>query len=196
MTAHALTPYAPTIQPGERAPAAGSTGGCWIDRMIGSELASLDDIERDMVLSELAVRRRRLAELETTALLATLLIAAPPPPQPTFCDENVLADRIADRVAERLGSGRTADIYTTRKGGPHAPGKSRDWMLRRVKEMPGARKIGKDWQITRADYESWLAGQDTAACRAAASAPVSVTPNNIRSIAEAALARAGFRATK
>jgi hypothetical protein len=172
--------------------------GCWIDELTPAELGTLDVIEQDMVVSELEHRGRRLAELETTALLATVLLATTPPPSNEMAlDPTALADRIAERVADRLGSGRTADIYTTRKGGPHIPGKSRDWMLRRIKEMPGARNVGKDWQITHADYERWLMEQDVSTCKAAA-VPLGVnkTPGNVRDIAEAALARAGFRATK
>ncbi len=89
-----------------------------------------------------------------------------------------------------------ADIYTTRTGGPHIPGKSRDWMLRRVKEMPGARKVHKDWQIARTDFEQWLTNQDVIMCKKAVTPTANTTTSNVRDIAEAALARAGLRATK
>jgi hypothetical protein len=55
------------------------------------------------------------------------------------------------------------DVYTTRKSGPHVPGKSRHWMLRNAARM-GARKVGRDWQITPAEYERWLSKQDTKQC--------------------------------
>jgi hypothetical protein len=170
--------------------------GCWIDELTPAELGTLDVIERDMVLSELEHRGKRLAELETTTLLATVLLATTPPPSNEMpIDPTALAEEIAKRVAERLGSGRMADIYTTRKGGPHIPGKSRDWMLRRVKEMPGARKVDKDWQIARTDFEQWLTNQDAIMCRRAVPT-ANRTPNNVRDIAEAALARAGLRPTR
>jgi hypothetical protein len=170
--------------------------GCWIDRLTPEELGDLDPLDRMIVVDELRFRGKQMQRLQDECSLVAALITVTPIPPVRDLDTGVLADQIAERVAERLGSGRTADIYTTRKGGPHAPGKSRDWMLRRVKEMPGARKIGKDWQITRADFERWVTEQDMTSCKAVPPRTVKTTPNNVRDIAEAALARAGLRPTK
>ncbi len=175
---------------------------CWIDKLVPEELATLDGIDGMMVVDELRFRREQMLKFQSeTFLMATMLALVPVqaqvPQQVQAIDAEALADHIAERVADRLGSGRTADIYTTRKGGPHIPGKSRDWMLRRIKEMPGARNVGKDWQITHADYERWLTERDMTKCKAAARPTgVNKTPSNVRDLAEAALARAGFRATK
>jgi hypothetical protein len=57
--------------------------------------------------------------------------------------------------------------------------------------MHGARKVGRDWIISRADYERWMTEQDVQQCRAA-TAPV---PTDARDIALRALAKASLRPT-
>lgn len=57
-----------------------------------------------------------------------------------------------------------ATVYTTRNGGPHIPGKPPHWTKRNLKRMPGARKVGRDWQITPENYERWLANEDAKRC--------------------------------
>jgi hypothetical protein len=66
-----------------------------------------------------------------------------------------------------LGAGRVAaqsaasdTYYTSRKGGPYIPGKSRAWMLRHARTIPGARKIGRDWVIKASDFEAYLVQRD------------------------------------
>lgn len=70
-----------------------------------------------------------------------------------------LADMVADRVLAKLGATRPS-VYTTNKLGPNLPGKSRGWMLGRIKTMPGAIQVGRDWQISAADYDAWMRAQD------------------------------------
>jgi hypothetical protein len=78
---------------------------------------------------------------------------------------DAMAEIIAERVLTKLlGRGivnvATPKIYTTHKSGPHIPGKSRRWMKDHVQAMPGARKVGRDWEIDVADYESWAKAAD------------------------------------
>ncbi len=87
---------------------------------------------------------------------------------------DTLLDEIADRVAERLLpklksiSPPAAVVYTTHKSGPHIPRKSRRWMLEHISKMPGARKVGRDWLISAADYDAWQAAEDARRCALAA----------------------------
>lgn len=104
---------------------------------------------------------------------------------------DLLADRIADRVLERIGKAADGETYTTAKGGPLLPGKSRDWMRRNVRGMPGARKVGRDWVIARADYEAWLAARDDA--RAAKPRTVVAKTSDDVAFAIEMLAKAGVR---
>jgi hypothetical protein len=62
-----------------------------------------------------------------------------------------------------------ATVYTTRNGGPHIPGKSPSWTKCNLKRMPGARKVGRDWQITPENYERWVANEDAKRCAATTS---------------------------
>lgn len=75
-----------------------------------------------------------------------------------------LAAALAPRIAALLGSSAKT-VYSTSKLGPYCPGKSKGWMVRNLKIMPGARKIGRDWTITGEDYDAWCRAQDTARCR-------------------------------
>jgi hypothetical protein len=85
----------------------------------------------------------------------------------------------------------SAEVYSSNKRGPHIPGKSRQWMVRNVRTMPGARKVGRDWTISRTDCERWMTEKDVQECRAA----TTPAPTSAREIALNALARAGLRAT-
>lgn len=106
-----------------------------------------------------------------------------------FLDQ--LADRVADRIVAKMG-GATKVVYTTSKRGPHAPGKSRAWMLRMVRTMPGARKVGRDWCIDASDFERWATARDAASFRA----PAKRVPTDVDELAALYLAEAGFRSTK
>ncbi len=107
----------------------------------------------------------------------------------TFIED--IADRVAERVAAKLGHIAVA-VYTTARRGPHVPGKSRDWMRRNVRAMPGSRKVGRDWIISSDDYQKWAAAHDVGTRRVA-----KVTPSSsVEALAEAALATAGYRPTR
>lgn len=75
-----------------------------------------------------------------------------------------IIEAVAVRVAEKLGQSPLTAVYTTHKRGPHFPGKTRDWMLRVIKTMPGAQRIGRDWTIRAADYDAWASAEDTRRC--------------------------------
>ncbi len=84
------------------------------------------------------------------------------------------------------------DYYTSRKSGPHIPGKSRSWMLRQVRSIPGARKIGRDWVIKVSDFESYLVEQDTARIKKAYGAKAS-TDSTDEALVEEAMQINGLR---
>lgn len=107
-----------------------------------------------------------------------------------------LVELIAARVVAKLAATSTTggDHYTTRKGGPHIPGKSRDWMRRHVKTMPGSRKVGRDWVIRRADYDGWATARDES--RAVTTRPSAAVVMDDEEYARAAIAAAGYRVPK
>ena len=105
---------------------------------------------------------------------------------------DAIAERVAERVAKKLGHVAAA-IYTTAKRGPHIPGRSRSWMLKHVRAMPGAQKTGRDWIISADDYRRWAAAQDAARVRRATAADAPVGPE---ALAEAYLSELGFRPTR
>jgi hypothetical protein len=86
-------------------------------------------------------------------------------------------------------------FYSSRKGAPHLPGKSRRWMLDHAREIPGAKKIGRDWIVPHVAYVQWLADQDAARARAEA-VPSPSQEADARTIAERTLANAGLRPTR
>jgi hypothetical protein len=85
--------------------------------------------------------------------------------------------------------------YSSRKGSVHLPGKSRRWMREHAREIPGARKVGRDWIVSHEAYVRWLTEQDTARCRAAVVRSPSLEVE-ARLIAERTLANAGLRPTR
>ena len=99
-----------------------------------------------------------------------------------------LAEALAERVAKKLGHVATA-IYTTAKRGPHCPGKSRTWMLKNIRSMPGAKKVGRDWIIGADEYARWAAAKD-AGRRAAAE---KIATGGPEALADAYLNELGFR---
>ncbi len=111
-------------------------------------------------------------------------------PFDTFIEQ--IAERVAERVAAKLGHVAVA-VYTTAKRGPHVPGKSRAWMIKNVKVMPGGRKVGRDWIISSDDYQNWAAAHDAGRRRAPAKA---VPASSVEALAEACLATAGYRSTR
>lgn len=106
---------------------------------------------------------------------------------------DAIAERVAKKVLVALTNAPTATTaFTSAKGGPNPPGKSRAWAARTIKTMPGARKVGRDWVVSVVDYERWVTAQDAA--RASRFAP-KVTTDDERYALDC-LARAGFRSTK
>lgn len=113
----------------------------------------------------------------------------------------VLADKIAERLSERPASALPL-IYTSSKRGPHFPGKSRRWTKEKIRHMPGARKVGRDWEITSTDYEAWKAEQDAAHVRSEVKprplrrAELALDDAELAARAAKSLRAAGFRRSK
>ncbi len=106
-----------------------------------------------------------------------------------------LAEAVAARVMTRLGGKGSAPlVYTTHKDGPNIPGKSHAWMVRMVKTMPGARKVGRDWTIAASDYDAWATAQDTS--RVSSKMPCVKATMDDEAYADAVLAAAGYRVPK
>jgi hypothetical protein len=80
--------------------------------------------------------------------------------------------------------------YTSNKRGPLPPGKSQDWARRNIKTIPGAQNPGKDWVVSVANYDAWLAAKDSARVRASASRRVDPSDE---ALADEALRDAGYR---
>jgi hypothetical protein len=70
-------------------------------------------------------------------------------------------EAIADE-AEREGAASPACSYCTGKSGTLPPGKSRRWLRDHAPAIPGARKLGRDWMVTRVDFDRWVDAQQTA----------------------------------
>lgn len=85
-----------------------------------------------------------------------------------------IAERVADIIVARLAAPSTH--YGTGKAATLPPGKSRAWALRNVKTIPGARKIGRDWIVSVADFDAWMSDQDTERCRNSARPANDVAP--------------------
>lgn len=122
-----------------------------------------------------------------------------------FLDQ--LADAVAERVAKKLKptTGAPVVVYTTNKSGPHLPGKTRRWMLDHIRLIPGAKKVGRDWEITAADWEAWKASGDMRLVRAADATPRHVRQATVTSVVDPAdlqerarrsLQAAGFRRSR
>lgn len=106
---------------------------------------------------------------------------------------NAFAEIVAKKVLVALQSAPTATTaYTTAKGGPNPPGKTRAWAVRMVKTMPGAKKVGRDWVISIVDYERWVQAMDSSRTRRHNERPTTEE----EMLADRCLAEAGFRATK
>jgi hypothetical protein len=85
-----------------------------------------------------------------------------------------IAERVADIVVARLAAPSTH--YGTGKAATLPPGKSRAWALRNVKRIPGARKIGRDWIVSVADFDAWMTDRDSERCRNSARPANDVAP--------------------
>jgi hypothetical protein len=113
-----------------------------------------------------------------------------------------LVEAVAERVAKKVAPTPTPPVtYTTNKRGPHFPGRSRRWMLDHIRSMPGARKIGRNWEISATDYEAWKSHEDAAQVRAASGAARRSGTGAVRSVdvdelterAKSSLRAAGYR---
>jgi hypothetical protein len=137
--------------------------------------------------------RRMLPERERDAFIVVPLAAMRAAVESVvrIAFTEALADRIAEAVACRLGAASSAEVYSTSKLGPHVPGKSRDWMLRNVKRMRGAVKVGRDWQITRTDFLAWRREEDAADVRMTVKRAI-IEPDD-EALASEALRNAGYR---
>lgn len=109
-------------------------------------------------------RRRRTASVATAPPVDPFATMVVPGAPYTFPDAKPARECASN--ADTL-----ADVYTSKKGGPHLPGKSRPWMVRNAKTIPGARKVGRDWVVAHADWERWLAEQDARRCMPRARQP-------------------------
>ncbi|WP_394849822.1 hypothetical protein LZC95_20490 [Pendulispora brunnea] len=109
---------------------------------------------------------------------------------PDHVVENLLR-KLAELLIPHIRSAGATVVYSTSKRGPHCPGKSRSWMLRHIKTIPGARQIGRDWVIDAADFDQWARANDARRFRKAA--PVA---GDAQSLATQFLRAAGFRPTK
>jgi hypothetical protein len=119
---------------------------------------------------------------------------------------DVVADRVASRVEDRLVERGLvgATFYTTAKGGALPPGRTRRWLMRNAKLVPGARKEGRNWIVSRTDWEHFAAARDEEQVRArvqrAAARPRECAHSGVDSravdeLADAALIAAGYRFT-
>lgn len=125
------------------------------------------------------------------------MLASRPAPAPRPDVLTPLVDALVERVAERLGERPTPSAhYTTSKRGPLPPGKSRAWALRTLKTIPGARKVGRDWVVSTADYQTWLTAQDMKSFTRPSVAKVRSDLVDLDAITDAALTDAGFRRTR
>lgn len=105
----------------------------------------------------------------------------------TTPDAHAFIEWFAELVAAKVLAKLTApsDHYSA-KNPP--PGKSRAWALRMLKTIPGARKVGRDWVVSVADFDAWLSD------RTSAPKVVKAKPSNdVEALAEEAFAAAGLR---
>ncbi len=97
-----------------------------------------------------------------------------------------LADRVAARVLEKLSA---APGHYSAKNPP--PGKSKAWALRMIKTIPGARKVGRDWIVSVADFDAWLVDRASTPTRTKAR-----PSNDVEALAAEAFRAAGLRAIR
>ena len=108
-----------------------------------------------------------------------------------------LAKETAALVVDELRS--PASHYGTGKGATLPPGKTRAWALRNLKSIPGARKVGRDWIVSVADFDAWMVDKaSTFAAGAArknrpAKRSSGAPSNDVDALAEEAFAAAGLR---
>lgn len=106
-----------------------------------------------------------------------------------------LAERVAAKVLARLSAPTTH--YTTRPAGPHPPGKSRSWALTNLKNIAGAKKVGRDWVISVDAYEAWLSERDERKSRGdSRQSGVRLASNdtdNVAALVESSLSGSGLR---
>ena len=104
-----------------------------------------------------------------------------------------LAELVAAKVLAKL-SAPTSHYSTASRSGTLPPGKSRAWALRTLKLVPGARKVGRDWVVSVADFEAWAAEKDSERlARSGIHRIVRDTPSDVAALVEQGLRESGFR---
>ncbi len=121
-------------------------------------------------------------------------------------DADALIERLKTIVEDALKRHSTPPpsplVFTTHKSGLHLPGKSRRWMLDHIRDMPGARKTGRDWEISATDFEAWKRAQDIRVVRLATArrppkpVEVSVDLAEMELEVERSLKAGGFRRSR
>jgi hypothetical protein len=116
---------------------------------------------------------------------------------------DLLADAVAQRVIAKIGGhANTPTVYSSHKEGPHLPSKTRRWMVKNLRFMPGSYKVGRDWLIAPEAYEAWKTAEDTRRQAMPRSptlrraAGVESTDRDLIASAERSLAADGYRRTK
>src|SRR5262245_7716428 len=101
-----------------------------------------------------------------------------------------LVEAVAERLAKKLGPPAPvlALIYTTNKRGPHPPGKTKRWCRDWIKRIPGARRVGRDWEVPAAAYEAWASAKDAERVRQASSSAPRLPAPELESFDDAELA--------
>lgn len=113
-----------------------------------------------------------------------------------------LAERVAAKVLAKLSA--APSFYGTGKGATLPPGKTRAWALRTLKTIPGARKVGRDWVVSVADFDAWASDRDSECQRKASRRKMPRKSNDdlrhandarqsIEALARIGAERAGFR---
>ena len=96
---------------------------------------------------------------------------------------SVSLDTILDAIAARLvvhlapmlvvpPTSSTTVEYSSAEGGTLPPGKSRRWLREHAPAMPGARRAGRAWSISKGGFDAWCADQARARRMARKAEPV------------------------
>ena len=85
--------------------------------------------------------------------------------------------RILLSYVARAATPNKTEYYTSGKRGPHPPGKTGRWLREHAHEIPGARRVGRDWVVTIEEFDAWTGSrqQKASARRAQPVAPTSST---------------------
>lgn len=86
-----------------------------------------------------------------------------------------------------VSTSATPTHYVTSQRGPFPPGKSARWARRNLRHIPGAQLVGRDWRVSVADFDAWVASKQ------ARPAP---SPANDFELAATLLRAAGMRGAR